>query len=121
MLAQMLFSTGADTTKTSKSASIVVLLYNEGQSYYTFGWLFDLILYVPVNIFSVILGRVFLGSWVESVLSKDECVFAQGYDPVRPVRLKPATLSLELSTLPLRDNHIYIPSLAKLVGHMGCT
>ena len=33
--------------------------------------LFDLNLYVPVNNFSVMSG---LSSWVEPVLSKDECV-----------------------------------------------
>ena len=48
--------------------------------------LFDLILYVPVNSFSVKLGRVFLG--LTSSKQKIKCL-AQGHNAV--VKLEPAT------------------------------
>ena len=44
-------------------------------------YMFELILYVPVNIFSVMLGPVFL---VEAVLQKD---VNQGHKTVPPLRL----------------------------------
>ena len=47
--------------------------------------LFDLILYVPVNSFSVKSGRVFLGTKQELM-----CL-AQGHDTVLPMRLEPTT------------------------------
>ena len=47
--------------------------------------LFDLILYVPVNNFSVKSGRVFRGTKQELM-----CI-AQGHNTVPPVRLKPTT------------------------------
>ena len=49
--------------------------------------LFDLILYVPVNIFSVMSGRVFLG-WTST--KQGLTCLAQGHKTVTPVRLKPA-------------------------------
>ena len=51
--------------------------------------LFDLILYVPVNNFSVMVGRVFLG-WTST---KQGLMFlTQGHNAVTPVRLEPTTL-----------------------------
>ena len=55
--------------------------------------LFGLILYVPVNNFHLSRDG---SSWVEPVLSKDNC-FAQRHNTLTPVR----PLSLESSTLPL--------------------
>ena len=49
--------------------------------------LFDLILYVPVNSFSVMSGRVVLG--LTSAKQRIKCL-AQGHYAVAPVRLKPA-------------------------------
>ena len=49
---------------------------------------FDLILYVPVNNFSVMLGRVFLGS---TSTKQGLMCLAQGHNTVPPVRLEPAT------------------------------
>ena len=51
-------------------------------------FLFDLILYVPVNIFSVILGWVFLG-WTST--KQGLMCLTQGHNAVTPVRLEPAT------------------------------
>ena len=50
--------------------------------------LFDLFLYVPVNIFSAMSGLVFLG-WT-STKQRIKCL-AQGHDAVPLVRLRPAT------------------------------
>ena len=50
--------------------------------------LFDLILYVPVNYFSVMSGRVFLG-WTST--KQGLMCLAQGHNTVTPVRLEPAT------------------------------
>ena len=50
--------------------------------------LFDLILYFPVNNFSVMLGRVFLG-WT-STKQRLMCL-AQGHNTLMPVRLEPVT------------------------------
>ena len=51
--------------------------------------LFDLILYIPVNSFSVELCQD--GSyWVEQVLSKDKCVLLKDITQRGPVRLEPA-------------------------------
>ena len=54
-----------------------------------FFFLFDLILYVPVNNLSVTSGRVFLG--LTSTKLGLICL-AQGHNAVMPVRLKPAAL-----------------------------
>ena len=48
----------------------------------------DLILYIPISIFSVMLGRVFLG-WTRTK-QKIKCL-AQGHNAVPLVRLEPAT------------------------------
>ena len=53
-------------------------------------FLFDLILFVPVNNFSVMLGQVFLG--LTSTGQRIKC-FAKGHSAVPLVRLKPATLN----------------------------
>ena len=59
--------------------------------------LFDLILYVPVNSFSVMSdGRIFLG-WTST--KQGLMSLAQGHNAMTPVRLEPA--ALESSTLPL--------------------
>ena len=50
--------------------------------------LFDLILYVPVNTFSVMSGQVFLG--LTSTKQRIKCL-AQGHKAVPTVRLKPTT------------------------------
>ena len=52
-------------------------------------YLFDLILYVPVNNLSVMMGQVFLGG--NSTKLELMCL-AQGHSAVTPVRLKPAAL-----------------------------
>ena len=49
---------------------------------------FGLILYVPLDNFSVMLGRVFLG--LTSTKQRIKCL-AQGHNRVSPVRLEPAT------------------------------
>ena len=49
--------------------------------------LFDLIINVPVNIFSVMSGWVFLG--LTSTKQRIKCL-AQGHNAVPPVRLEPA-------------------------------
>ena len=51
--------------------------------------LFDLILYIPVNNFSVMLGRIFLG---RSSTKQDFMCLAKGQNTVPPVRFEPATL-----------------------------
>ena len=55
---------------------------------FIFVCLFDLILYVPVNIFSAMSERVLLG-WT-STKQRIKCL-AQGHNTVPPVRLEPAT------------------------------
>ena len=60
--------------------------------------LFDLILYVPVNTFSVISGQV---AWVEPELSKDKCVLLKDTTQWRWWDMEPWPLGLESSTLPL--------------------
>ena len=60
--------------------------------------LFDLILYVPVNNFSVLSGRVFLG-WTRT--KQGFMCLTQGHNIVTPVRLEPAPFCLKSSTLPL--------------------
>ena len=67
-------------------------------------FLFDLILYVPVNSFSVMSGRFFLG---RTSTKQGIMCLAQGHNAVTPVRLEPATLRLETSTLPL--SHCALP------------
>ena len=49
--------------------------------------LFDLILYVPSTIFHLNRDG---SSWVEPVLSWDDCVLLKDHNAVTPVRLKPA-------------------------------
>ena len=64
---------------------------------------FDLILYIPFNNFSVILGRVVLGQ--TSTKQRAAC-FIKGHNELNavvPVRLKHESLGLESSTLAL--NH----------------
>ena len=51
--------------------------------------LFDLILYVPVNNFSVMLGRVFQG-WTST--KQGLMCLAQGHNAVAPARLEPLAL-----------------------------
>ena len=51
----------------------------------------DLILYVPVNSFSVMPGQVFLG--LTSTKQRTRCL-AQGHNAVAPVRIEPATSRL---------------------------
>ena len=60
--------------------------------------LFDLILYVPSTIFQLNRDG---SSWVETVLSLDKCVLLKDHNAVTSVRLEPAALGLESSTLPL--------------------
>ena len=65
--------------------------------------LFDLILYVPVNIFSVMSRRAFL---VEPVLSFGLMSLAQEHKAVTPARLKPAAHQSRVkhsTTEPLRS------------------
>ena len=50
--------------------------------------LFDLILYVPSTIFQLNRDG---SSWVEPVLSYDECVLLKDYSTVTPMRLEPAS------------------------------
>ena len=49
---------------------------------------FDLILYVPINNFSVMSGRVFLG--LTNIKQGFMCL-AQGHNAVTPLKLKPTT------------------------------
>ena len=56
--------------------------------FFLFCFLFDLIFYVPVNNFSVMLGRVFLG-W--SSTKQGLMCFAKGHNAMTPVRLEPGT------------------------------
>ena len=51
--------------------------------------LFDLILYVPSTIFQLYRDG---SSWVEPVLSFDNCVLLKDHNAVTPVRLEPAAL-----------------------------
>ena len=60
----------------------------EWQMVFHFIYLFDLILYVPVNNFSVMPGRVFLG-WTSNKQGI-KCL-AQGHNAGTPLRLQPAT------------------------------
>ena len=53
----------------------------------------------PINNLSVMLGQVFLG-WTSTTKLGYMCL-AQGHNAVTPVRLEPAALCLESSTLPL--------------------
>ena len=65
--------------------------------------LFDLILYIPSNIFQ--LNRVG-SSCVDPVLSQDKCVFLKEHNAVTPVRLEPAASPSRVkhsTTEPLRS------------------
>ena len=70
---------------------------------------FVLILYIPVNNFSVMPGRVFLCC---ISTKQGEMCLAQGYNALLQVKLEPATLDLESSTLPLSH---YVPSHVKRI------
>ena len=59
-------------------------------------FVFDLILYAPVNNFSAISGRVFLG---RTSTKQGLMCLTQGHNAVTPVRLETQSLCLELSTL----------------------
>ena len=76
--------------------------------------LFDLILYVPSIIFQLNRDG---SSWVEPVLSLDECVLLKDHNAVRPVRLEPTAHRSRVkhsTTEPLRslydslDQHLKI-------------
>ena len=79
-------------------------------------FLFDLILYVPVNIFSVMLGCVFLG-WTST--KQGLMCLSQGHNAVMSVRLKCATLQSRdkhSTTEPLRSQY----TKAKYSFHINC-
>ena len=63
--------------------------------------LFDVILYIPVNNVSVMLGRVFLG-WTST--KQGLMCHAQGHNTVMPARLEPATI-LSRDTCPQAANY----------------
>ena len=67
--------------------------------------LFDLIPYVPVNFFSVMSRRVFMGwTWTKQGL----ICRAQWHNAVTQVSSNPQSLGLESSTLPLNESiHLY--------------
>ena len=67
--------------------------------------LFDLILYDPVNNFSVMLGWVFLG-WTST--KQGLMCLAQGHNTLTPVRLNPRHFCLQSSALPLSHCTPYI-------------
>ena len=69
--------------------------------------LFDLILYVPSTIFKLNRDG---SSWVEPVLSLDNCVLLKDHNAVTPVRLEPAALRSRVkhsTTEPLRSLTVY--------------
>ena len=84
---------------------------------------FDLILYVPSTIVQLCRDG---SSWVEPVVSKDTCVLLKDHNAVTPVRLEPANLGLESSTLPLSHCAPYLtvvlgyscPSLQKISSYL---
>ena len=59
-------------------------------------FVFDLMLYAPVNNFSAISGRVILG---RTSTKQGLMCHAQGHKAVTPVRLEPQSLCLGSSTL----------------------
>ena len=80
------------------------------------GWvefLFDLILYVPVSTFSIMSGWVFL-SLINT--KKGLMCLSQGNNALPPVRLEPAPLDFESSTLPLS---IAIPIFFRIIDKSG--
>ena len=77
--------------------------------------LFCLILYVPVNSFSVVSGWVFLG-WTSTKLGL--MCLAQGHNAVIPVRLQPAALWFGVKhsiVLPRSNDHVYICLFVNIV------
>ena len=59
--------------------------------------LFVLILYIPSTIFQIYRDG---SSWVEPVLSQDNCFLLKNHNAVTPVRLEPVAFALESSTKP---------------------
>ena len=70
--------------------------------------LIDLILCVTVNIFSVMLGRVFLGQ--SSVKQRLNCL-ARGHNAVLPARLQPTIPSSQVKHS-LHDRYFFLISLS---------
>ena len=83
--------------------------------------LFDLILYIPVNIFSVMPVQVFLG-WTSTKQGLYIMCIAQGHNAVTPVRLKlttPRSRVKHATTEPLRS-HKWLVHNAQVVSLETC-
>ena len=83
--------------------------------------LIDLILYIPVNNFSVMPGQVFLG-WTSTKQVLYIMCLAQGHNAVTPVRLKPTTPKSQVkhaTTEPLRS-HKWLVHNAQVVSLETC-
>ena len=83
---------------------------------FLFVFLFDLILYVPSTFFQLNRDG---SSWVEPVLSYDECVLLKDHNAVTPVRFEPMAPRSRVkhsTTEPLRSHKRFVILLKETVS-----